>query len=365
MKIINLLLVLAFFALQICNAQNKSAEAEKIFKKGFQLAEDGYIDKGLMYMEEAMEMEPNNLGYAYEVAFIYTILERHDDAIEILEKLAKRKDAPDLVYQLLGNNYDWDGNSEKAIKTYNEGLKLHPNSGKLNLELGNMATMKKDYKKALEYYETGIKVEPYFPSNYFNAASLHFMSGDDFLGLMYSEIFMNLERKSKRTVEASKGIYNYYKRTFTVDIDKENGKIKVNVNYNPKNNSTTNKDSLNEQPFFTGAMFVLYLATFIKDEYVINYESICRIRQRMLDDFFEHGASKEYYNAVFEWQKQLKEKELFDAYNHWIISQGEVESFKVWMKENQSKLDEFVNWVENKSIPLEGKDGKLFLRIEQ
>lgn len=365
MKIINLLVVLAFFSLQICFAQNKSAEAEKIFKKGFQLAEDGYIDKGLMFMEEAMEMEPNNLGYAYEVAFIYTILERHDDAIEILEKLVKRKDTPDLVFQLLGNNYDWDGNPEKAIKTYNAGLKIFPNSGKLYLELGNMSVKKKDYKKAIELYETGIKVEPYFPSNYYNAASLQMTYGDKFLGLMYSEIFMNLERKSKRTVEASKGIYNFFKNSFDIKVDEVTGKTNIKIKYDATNDLMDKKDSVNGKSIFSGFMFLIYLTNYVKEESVINYESLCRIRERILDDYYEKSMYKEYYNVVFEWQKHLKDKGLFEAYNHWILSQGNVDSFKSWLSNNQLKLDEFVNWFENKSMPLEGKDGKLFLRFEQ
>lgn len=362
MRILIIFFIFAFFPFQISVAQNKNSEAEKTFKKGLQLAEDGYIDKGLMFLEEAMEMDPDNLYYAYEVAYIYTVLDKHGDAIDILEPLAKRKDTFDLVFQLLGNNYDWDGNPEKAIKTYNAGLKLFPNSGKLYLELGNMANMKKDYLKAISLYEKGIMVEPYFPSNYYNAGSLHLAFGDKFLGLMYSEIFMNLERKSKRTVEASKGIFNFYKESFKVKYDESTDKKNIVINYNPTYDSISKKDSIKSKSIFSGFMFFIFLTSVLKEENAIDYESVCRIRQNTLNEYFEKNMDKENYNAVFEWQKNLMDKGLFEAYNHWILSQSDVAGFKSWMNNNQLKMDEFVNWFENKSIPLEGKDGKLFIR---
>ncbi len=349
--------------LQTGYTQEKRSEAENIFLRGFQMAEDGKIDKGLMLMEEAMEMEPDNLDFAYEVAYFYTVLERHGDAIEILEKLVKRKDCPDIAYQMLGNNYDFDGDPKKAIETYKAGLKRFPKSGKLYLELGNMESQTKNYKKALGFYEQGIKVEPYFPSNYINAATLHMLAGDKFLAIMYSEIFMNLERDTKRTVLASNYILNFYNSAFSLSTD-STGKKNIGIRYSGLVDSLANPlDSSNRGNLFKGIMVYFFLIECLNNENEISFESVCRIRENILNEFYDTGLDKTYYNAVFDWQKQLKDKGLFNAYNHWIMSLSDMESFKKWSDNNNAEAVEFLNWYESKGIPLEGKDGALFIKF--
>lgn len=71
-----------------------------------------------------------------------------------------------------------------------------------------MYALIEDYDRAVSYYEKGVYVEPAYSSNYYRLAQLFLSSKDKFWGLIYGEIFMNLERNSQRTEEMSKWLFN-------------------------------------------------------------------------------------------------------------------------------------------------------------
>ena len=78
--------------------------------------------------------------------------------------------------------------------------------------------MQKDYAKALEimqaipYYEKGIEMAPEYPSNYYRLARIYCNSENEIWGVIYGEIFMNLERNTQRTREISALLYQTYQK---------------------------------------------------------------------------------------------------------------------------------------------------------
>ena len=120
---------------------------------------------------------------------------------------------------MLGNLHSVSGDSETAIKTYNQGLEKYPQAGNLYLEIGNVYSHKKEYNLAAENYTKGIEVNPNFPSNYFNLANLYFSSTNKLAGIIYGEIFMNLERTTQRTIEMSESLFNAYDQSIYLSKD--------------------------------------------------------------------------------------------------------------------------------------------------
>lgn len=135
----------------------------------------------------------------YELAYLYTLKKDYDKGIEYLNKISKSEEINDRYYQLMGTIYDYIGKSDIAIEKYKEGLQIFPESGCLHVELGMMYHKSGDVMKALGTYEKGILVDPMFPSNYFYAGLLLLGSSEPVWGLMYGEIFMNLEPYSDRS----------------------------------------------------------------------------------------------------------------------------------------------------------------------
>ncbi|MEO6831766.1 MAG: tetratricopeptide repeat protein, partial [Chitinophagaceae bacterium] len=181
-------------------------------EKAIQLEdEEGKYDEAIKLFAEAEKLDPDKFDYPYEMAYALSKKKEYPKAIKILEGLLDHPNVTARAYQALGNAYDFNNQPAKAIETYENGLKRFPDAGELYLERGNMDLFKKDYENALSYYEQGIKLDPKFPSNYYWASIIYCSSSEEVWGMIYGEIFMNLERNSKRTAEISKLLFDTYK----------------------------------------------------------------------------------------------------------------------------------------------------------
>lgn len=328
-------------------------DKEKAVEKGKQaiiLVDEGKIDEGIELLKEAQKLDPENIDYPYELAYAYYTKQDYKQASKFLKGLLKHKDVNELVYQMLGNSYDYLGKSDKAVETYEAGLKKFPNSGNLHLEMGNMQMGKKEYIKALTYYEKGIKVAPKFPSNYYWATIIYCSSTEEVWGMIYGEIFMNLERNSKRTVEISKLLYKTYKSEIKFTSD-----TSFSVSFS-KNNSISIDDLKDPSKMKMPFGIFIYEPTLIKsiiNEKSIDINSLDRIRKNFVELYFKNGNDKQYPNVLFDYQNQILNAGHLEAYNHWILLNGDKDSFDKWQSVNKDKWDVFIKWFADNPIQID------------
>lgn len=352
----HLLLSIIFIAISCMQISAQIDPKKEALEKGrtaIQLMDNGRIDDAIKLLEECQKLDPKNIDYPYEIALASYMKQDYKKSIKILEGLKKHKDVYDRVYQLLGNAYDMSGSRDRAINTYELGLKKFPNSGSLYLERGNMEMMIKEYNKALGFYEKGIEMDPSFPSNYYWASKLFLSSQEEVWGMIYGEIFMNLERNSKRTIEISKLLYN----TYLSEI-----KIKDSTSYSVSFSSNTihisNPKDLKEFKIPYGLkVYEPTLMLCVVGASEINMSSLNMIRACFVDRFFEHEThSKEYPNVLFDYQKTIKEAGHFEAYTHWLMMQGNLAEFEAWNTANEDKWDAFIEWFSPNPIKITGSN---------
>jgi tetratricopeptide (TPR) repeat protein len=344
-----LILILFIVQTQLSLAQSN---VEKAYEKGMEaikLMDNGDVDKSIVLLEEAKLLDPKNMNYPYEIAYANYLIKEYKSSIKILETLTKHSDVNDRVYQLLGNSYSLEGQREKAIATYEKGLEKFPNSGALYLERGNMEMFVKEYNKALDYYEKGIFVEPKFPSNYYWATKIYCSSTEEVWGMIYGEIFMNLERNSNRTSEISKLLFDTYKSEIVL---KNENSLSVSFSQNATINASDlkNKNKI-ELPFGVGIYepTLILSMIFVKS---IDLQSLNSIRSSFVDNYFNNGHHKNYPNALFSYQKTVKDAGHMDAYNYWILMKGDTDEFVKWKNENKEKWDSFITWFTNNPLKI-------------
>lgn len=317
---------------------------EKALEKGNQavkLEDDGRVEEAIKLLEEAQKLDPDNFNYPYELAYAYYATKDYKKAVNYLEGILKYKDINDRVYQLLGNCYDNLDKGDRAIETYQEGLKKFPNSGNLYLEMGVVQMGKKDYNKALGYYEKGIEVAPKFSSNYYWAAKIYCSSTEEVWGMIYGELFMNMERNSKRTAEISKLLFDTYKSEIKFSSD-----TSFSVSFSKS--SSINIDDLKDPskmklPFGVGVYEPTLIFSMLSVK-SIDINSLDNIRSTFIDNYFKNGHDKTYPNVLFSYQKQVKDAGHIEAYNHWILMKGDEDGFDKWKSSNKDKWDSFVKW---------------------
>ena len=331
---------------------SQATNADLALQKGneaVELMDAGKFAESLSLLREAEQLDPANVNYPYEIAYAYYAQKEWEKAKVQLESLRSRKDANDHVYQLLGNTYDNLGSPRKAIETYEAGLKKFPQSGPLFLEMGNMQYLQKDYDKALSYYEKGIQEDPKFPSNYFRAALLYCNSEEEVWGMIYGEIFMNLERNTARTADMSKLLFDTYRSAIQIKSDTafsisfSKGVMTIPANFK--------KGDTPKLPYGIG-VYEPTIGLAIVGEKKVDLSSLNRIRTAFVKSYFALGHNKEYPNVLFSYQSQLANAGHLEAYNYWILMKGEEAEFEKWEKANGDKWKRFVAWFREHPLPL-------------
>lgn len=350
MKRLQIIQVFLFFVIstQFVFGKAKEDEVSMKYQKAIDLMDNGKIDESIVVLNEAIAKFPKMYSFHYELAYANYLKEDYKQAIAILSKIKDHKDVNDRLFQLMGNSYDVLGDSVNAIKTYDLGLKRFPNSGNLYLEKGNVYWNKKNYSKALNFYELGISKDPKFSSNYYRAALIYCGSTEEVWGLMYGEIFMNLERNSKRTAEISKLLYDTYKSQIKFTSD-----TSFSVSFSKNAHIVVNKSSDPiELPFGVGVYEPTLIMSMLNEK-TIDLASLNRIRTNFIDNYFKNGNDKKYSNALFDFQKELKSAGHLEAYNYWILMKGDEAGFGKWLAENKEKWDAFVSWFTQNNIKVD------------
>ena len=344
----SMLVLFVVLSIQL-HGQTNAEKALALGNEAVELMDNGDVKKSLKLLAEAQELDPTNFSYPYETAYANYLLEDYKKSVKILESIKSHKNVTDQLFQLLGNSYDMLGQSEKAFEIYDEGIKKFPHSGSLYLEKGNVHWNKKEYLEALPFYEQGIEADPAFPSNYYRATRIYCATTEEVWGMMYGEIFMNLERNSQRTAEISKLLYDTYKSQITIGPD---GPSAISFSKNAVMQISSDEIKLTKLPFGTMCYEpILMMAMITQKE--IDLTSLDLIRSNFVDLYFERKSNEKYPNVLFDYQKKIKEAGHMEAYNHWILMKGDEAAFGVWMKENKEKWDAFVKWFMENGLQLD------------
>lgn len=328
--------IIGFLIVSLIACGQTDSDKQKAYETGreaIELMDKGNYDESIKLLEKSSKLDPENYTYPYEIGYAYILKKEHLKAASYFEKVVKMKDANAQCYQMLGNAYSGGGKKKEAIEAYINGLEKFPKAGRLYLEIGNM---QKSDSKALEYYEKGVMVDPDYPSNYYWLAKIFCNSTEEMWGMLYGEMFINLERGSKRTEEISKLLFNTYASEIKFTSDTS---MTVSFCQNHVINADTSRKSLPFSMVYEPGMIFS-----ISKLDTINLESLNKIRTNYISFYFDRKFNKSHPNVIFDWHKSLIEKNYFECYNYWLLMKGAPAEFSIWYKNNKERFDNFINW---------------------
>ncbi|MBB6331380.1 tetratricopeptide (TPR) repeat protein [Chryseobacterium sediminis] len=343
--------IAALIVFSFTYAQKKAFKCVEVHD-AIKLIDEGKYDEGIAILKECEKKDPKDYTYPYEIALAHIRKEDYKIAISQLEKIKGYSNIDDYYYALLGNAYDYADNPEQAIKTYDEGLKKFPSSGKLYLEKGVVFELQNKMNQAIESYEKGIKTEPSYPSNYYRIAKLFLNSNNPLYGLVYGEIFLNLERTTARSQEISQLLFDGYKKA---------------VKFTDKNTTVDlcqafiiiENDSKPDDPLPFCLMYSGYFALAAVDKKEINLETLSDIRRKAIKEYFKYKNNPS--NVLLNYQKIMEEKNVFNAYNHYLFQIGDKDAFKTWLTDNKAEYEKFVDWYTNDKNSLKINKKNLYI----
>ncbi|HEV3413120.1 MAG TPA: hypothetical protein VG101_11600 [Puia sp.] len=282
----------------------------------------GDYSNALVVLNEALKKDPQNLELSKDIAFNYYLEKEFDKGIVVAKALVDRPDADVTSYQILAMLYKAVGEVKECDKLYKAGIRRFPRSGVLMSEYGEMLWAKQDYS-AIKYWEKGIEIDPGYSGNYYNAARYYFFTQDKVWGLVYGEIFLNLESYTKRTAEIKDLLLEGYKKMFTDPNMQKNQDVK--------------------SPFVVAYLNIMGKLSFTISQ-GITTESLTVLRTKFILNWFETYPTN-YPFHLFDYERQLLKEGMFDAYNQWIFGAAQnLTVFQAWTTAHSDEYTRFIDF---------------------
>ena len=117
----------------------------------------GKDDQAAAQLEEIMKASPDHVEAGQALAEIYSAAKKWKDVLRVLEPLLKyRHDYP--TYHMLAEAQYNLGDSEKARKSFEEAIKLNPQSAADHYQLGNIYLAANSFALAAESYQAALRL---------------------------------------------------------------------------------------------------------------------------------------------------------------------------------------------------------------
>ena len=117
----------------------------------------GRDDEAIAELEAILKTTPDHVEAGQALGELYSAAKRWKDVIRVLEPLLKyRHDYP--TYHMLAEAQNNLGDREKARKSYEEGLKLNPQSASDHYQLGNIYLAGNFFALAAESYQSALRL---------------------------------------------------------------------------------------------------------------------------------------------------------------------------------------------------------------
>ena len=326
-------------------------QAERYAKTGKELFSSEKYQDALKYFISAAKIAKSEKKYLKDIARTHMAMENHRKAISALKDWIDSGKADEEAYQLTGNAYDMLGEKQKALRSYDAGLEKMPNSGKLYMEKGIVEFYDKQYEEALNHWEYGILAEPEFSGNYYWAAKVYAATDERLWGLIYGEIFMNIERGSELTNEISRLLYSIYSKAVEPGTNPEGV---YNFSKFAKEYGNTRMANGVVEPCFEEAYEEIFAEAYIHPGEEVSIAKLHLVRRIFLTLWFNRYERK-FPNSLFTWQRELSEQNLLEAYDYWLFFDANDVEFTEWFKENETEYRQFESWFTYHPMPISQK----------
>ena len=317
-KIISFIFAAAAFCSSV-SAQNEDVKTLQATARSFM--QQGDFNNAVIVLTRALQQDKNNLELQKDLLSSYYYKRDYDKALEGVKSIMDRNDADVVCYQLAGNVYKALEQVKDCERTYKSGLRKFPKSGPLYSEYGELLWAKKDFS-AIDLWEKGIREDPSYSGNYYNASLYYYYTKDKVWSLVYGEVFVNMESLTERAAAMKQLLLDGYKQKLFTDPD-----LLKDLDKNKNGFSRVFLECMNKQ---TGLA-----------NHGITTESLTMIRTRFILEWFaKYGDS--YPFKLFDYQRQLIQEGMFNAYNQWLF--GSVENLAGYDNWNKLHSDEYSNF---------------------
>mgnify|MGYP001344656026 CR=1 FL=1 len=322
-----------------------TAALQKVIKKAVNLMDRNLPTEAIIAWDEAIALRPDFLPYKYERTICLMMDKKYSQAQVELLGMYRDTSLFDRGFQLLGNCYDFLGDTSKARSIYREGLQAWPKSGRLHLELGNASYLDNNPKAALEWWAKGARAEPQYPSNYYQIATTFAFTPYRFWALLYGEAFLNLERGSQRFAEVSSLLFQIWQKGINPGTsDPVHFASAEVIEQASDNNPTAMSFPMAFDYTVAAALAIERKNGTIKDSVKLGTAQLVALRSRFLKLWKESGYFEKYPNDILDFNATVQHSGWLNEYLWWLYSFGDKAASNQNYQTNETRYDTFLAW---------------------
>ncbi|MDB5135768.1 MAG: tetratricopeptide repeat protein [Mucilaginibacter sp.] len=327
----------AVFFIITFSAKAQDNGAADLIKQGVQLNEQGKYDEAIDKYKSALKIDPDNIQANYELAFSLFTSGKGNDGIPYIEKTIKGSTSPSLIaasYDLLGSIYDQGHQSQKAIESYQAGIKVSPTYQRLHFNLGIAYFRNKQYTEAEASAIEAIRIDPKHASSQRLYALVTFHQNKRVCALMGFCSLLLLEPKTQRSAEAYANIQHILQGGLLKD---DNGRTTVIIS--PKDNQ--------ENSMLNTAISMTVLSAQTKKLAgmdLLEYE--LKHIFSITGELAEKKADKSFFDKFFvDYFYKLEQSNNMPAFARLISLSANKDENTKWMNDNAQLVKELDNWI--------------------
>jgi tetratricopeptide (TPR) repeat protein len=343
MKTFRRLITLCLLAFGITNvAYSQNTDAITLIKQGIQLHDQRKYPEAIDKYQQALKIDPTNMQGEFELSFSLYSSGKGADAIPHLEKVISNPNDVPLAVQacdILGSIYDDTQQADKAIDTYERGIKLDPKYQRLRYNLSLALLRQKKYAGAESSAIEAIKLEPKHASSQQVYAVALQNQGKDAYALMAYCSFLLLEPQTTRSNTDYQQIQNIIQSKYKVTGDKA---VTVYV----KENKDSDAFALESGLALTA---VASLENKKKSQTELLQDELTTLF-RIAGELSAKKKGKDFFWLFYaDYLSELAKSDNMPAFTRLINLSANMQDNAQWFKDNPDKLKALNEWLQ--SIP--------------
>ena len=315
--------------------QAAAQQNDPIIDQALEYMKYGETDGAIQILEKACKKNSKNIKYAYYLSSAYHSLDQNEKVQRCLAPLMQDEHVSIEMVALLAWAYRKSNDSESAIDLLQGFLVRFPKSSKLVHELG-LAYMAVNKDRSLEYFRTGMKLDPQDAANYLWSSKIYQSVNDIARAIYHAELYLNLEKDPLRSVAMSQRLYQLYKQSISLSFGIDLG-------------TPQKQDGFAEQyrNMLSASIHIL--------DVQIGIEELITLRKGFIDNWTVYVKGQEP-DPLFVWHRKLIDAQQFEAYNHWLFSTGDETTFLKYYTNNRAQFNSFKAWKKDNVLSLDNWD---------
>jgi len=293
-----------------------------VIERGTALYDSGKYQEAI---REFLTIPKRDTNYYYmlsELALTYIANKENDKGIAVCQEgLKKPTEYRAHFISNLGNAYDYKGEFETAVKTFDDGIKEYPFNYSLIFNLGVTYFNHKDYDKAVECFFKVLSINPYHAGSHLNLGLIAMRQGRKVHAMMSFGVYLSIRSSDNSRLVL---LENFLTNQFA-----EEGSITLNAS-----NTFDRLDQIIHAKIALDKNF--------KPVVPVN-ASLVRQYQMMFEQFqTEDTAVKDTWAAYYmPLYRAIKSNEGLEPFTYHILSSADNDDVRKWTKKNDKKLQAF------------------------